>query len=85
MVARTIPKQCCFASLGKGKRMSWKPEVMVDAGKWSQNGLVFATEAEARDSANDLMMRWFAVKDCRAVESTDAVNYTYHNHELKAI
>lgn len=67
--------------------MSWKPEVQIvnNGDKWSRNGLVFATEAEATNSARDLMMRWFAVTDCRAVESDEPVNYTYHNHELKAV
>lgn len=56
--------------------MSWKPEVLVQ-GKWSRNGLVFETEAEARDNARDLMMRWFLVDDSRAVEVDETVNYRY--------
>jgi hypothetical protein len=35
----------------------------------------FATEQEARRWAGDLMMRWTAVRDFRAVESPDPVNY----------
>jgi hypothetical protein len=54
--------------------MNYKPEVKVQ-GTWSQNALVFATKAEAEMSARDLMNRWMLVKDCRAVESEDAVNY----------
>jgi hypothetical protein len=61
--------------------MSWKPEVLVD-GKWSQNALVFSTEAEAKQNAQDLMMRWFAVRDSRAVESTEVVNYDYTQRKL---
>jgi hypothetical protein len=53
--------------------MNWKPEVMV-AGRWEHNSLVFATEAEALASAQSLMMRWFAVQDCRAVSSDEGVN-----------
>lgn len=64
--------------------MSWKPEVFVE-GKWSQNGLVFETEKEAKENAVDLMNRWFLVVDARAVESDKEVNYTYHNRELKMV
>jgi hypothetical protein len=57
--------------------MPWKPEVFVEK-KWSQNGLVFATREEAERNASDLMYRWFAVEDSRAVEVADAVvNYDY--------
>ena len=60
--------------------MAWKPEVKVagNGGKWSQNGLVFATEREAYASAAALMNRWMLVEDCRAVEVSDdehKVNY----------
>lgn len=61
--------------------MSWKPEVLVE-GKWSRNGLVFATEQEANDSAYDLMMRWMAVNDHRAVEVDEPVNYSYVGRKL---
>jgi hypothetical protein len=61
--------------------MSWKPEVFVE-GKWSRNGLVFATEQEAKDSARDLMMRWFAVEDSRAVEVDEPVRHTYVDGQL---
>ena len=47
--------------------MAFKPEVHVE-GKWCQNGLAYATEAEAFASACALMDRWFAVTDARAVE-----------------
>jgi hypothetical protein len=61
--------------------MSWKPEVHV-SGKWCGNGLVFATEAEAAQEASDLMDRWFAVADSRAVESDEPVTHTYVDHKL---
>ena len=64
--------------------MNYKPEVFV-SGKWSQNALVFATREEAEASAHDLMDRWFAVSDSRAVESDKPVNYVYTNHELKPL
>jgi hypothetical protein len=53
--------------------MSYKPEVKVE-GKWSHNGLAFATEQDALASAQFLMYRWFAVEDYRAVESDQEVN-----------
>jgi hypothetical protein len=64
--------------------MSWKPEVFVE-GKWSRNGLVFATREEAEANAKDLMWRWFLVRDSRAVEVEDRVNYTYHEGVLKSL
>ena len=57
--------------------MSWKPEVEVD-GKFSRNGLVFATKEEAEFSAQALMNRWLLVTDCRAVEVDEPVNYILH-------
>jgi hypothetical protein len=66
--------------------MSWKPEVQTDeTGKWYGNALRFATEKEARDSAEDLMMRWFAVHSTRATECSDPVNYDYTTRELVAV
>lgn len=66
--------------------MSWKPEVSADAsGKWTPNGLAFKTKAEAEAWAVDLSMRWFAVTDTRAVESTDPVNYEYINGALLVV
>jgi len=67
-----------------GTHKTWKPEVFVQ-GSWAQNALVFATEAEARDNARELMGRWMLVEDYRAVESTDAVNYKWVNGQLEEI
>ena len=53
--------------------MSWAPEVFVE-GKWSRNQLRFATEQEARDNAQNLMMRWTLVEEYRATEATEPVN-----------
>lgn len=61
--------------------MSWKPEVKVSS-EWSQNGLVFATEKEAKDNAKALMWRWTLVTDSRAVESDLPVNYSWVNNQL---
>lgn len=61
--------------------MSYKVEVATvdDGGKFSSNGLRFATKQEAELSAGELMSRWFAVKEYRIAESTDPVNYTFTN------
>lgn len=58
--------------------MSFKPEVSTDGGEtFHQNALCFATFAEARANARDLMGRWMLVTDYRAVESGDPVLHTY--------
>jgi hypothetical protein len=66
--------------------MSFKPEVIADSsGQWSSNGLRFATREEAEANVRDLMMRWFAVRETRVVESGDPVNYRYVDHRLVSI
>jgi hypothetical protein len=66
--------------------MSWKPEVIADnSGKWYGNALRFATKAEAETSAYDLAMRWTSVRDWRAVESPDPVNYAVIDGRLTAV
>lgn len=49
---------------------SWAPEVLVE-GKWSGNGLRFATKEEAEQWGSDLLGRWFVPTDSRAVESDE--------------
>lgn len=59
--------------------MSYMPEVKTDSsGKWNGNALRFATYEEAYENAKDLSFRWFAVRDYRATESNDPVNYRYN-------
>lgn len=56
--------------------MSYKPEVQTDnTGKWYDNALRFATYDEAYANARDLAGRWFAVREYRATECDDPVNY----------
>jgi hypothetical protein len=51
-------------------------EVIADtSGKWCGNALRVATREEAEANVRDLMMRWFAVRETRVVESDDPVNY----------
>lgn len=63
---------------------SWKPEVKVD-GSWATNGLRFATQTEAFESAVQIQMRWWAVDDVRATESQDEVNYQMVDGKLAAV
>ena len=63
--------------------MSFKPEVIADSsGQWCGNTLRFATREEAEANVQDLMMRWFAVRETRVVASYDPVNYRYVDHQL---
>ena len=58
--------------------MSFKPEVSTDSsGKFYGNALAFATYAEALQSASELSRRWMLVRDYRAVESDEPVNYAF--------
>jgi hypothetical protein len=66
--------------------MSWKPEVQTyNTGKWYGNALRFATREEAESNARDLSWRWTAVREYRASESDEPVNYTYHDGTLVAV
>ena len=66
--------------------MSFKPEVIADTlGKWCGNALRFATREEAEANVQDLMIRWFAVRDTRVVESDDPVNYRYVDGRLESL
>lgn len=66
--------------------MSYAPEVIVDnSGKWSGNGLRFATREEAEANVADLFSRWILVKSTRVVESTDPVNYAWVNGRLEYV
>ena len=66
--------------------MSFKPEVIADtSNKWCGNALRFATREEAEANVRDLMMRWFAVRETRIVESDDPVNYRYVDGRLESL
>jgi hypothetical protein len=63
--------------------MSWKPEVIADnSGKWCGNALRFATKEEAEANAKALMGRWILVRECRATECSDPVNYRWVDGRL---
>ena len=65
---------------------SWKPEVIADdSGVWYGNALRFATRAEAEENAAALGRRWMLVRDTRAVESDDPVNYAWVDGALVAV
>lgn len=56
--------------------MSYAPEVIADdSGKWTGNGLRFATEKEAKVWVDDLSRRWMLVREVRVVPSDEPVNY----------
>ena len=58
--------------------MAWKMEVIADnSGKWAGNALRFATEDEAKRYADDLEMRWMAVREKCVIECDDVVNYRF--------
>jgi len=66
--------------------MSWKPEVIADSsGKWVGNAVAFATKEEAERWASDLAMRWTLVREWRAVESDEPVNYAIIDNKLEAL
>ena len=63
--------------------MSWKPEVIADnSGKWVGNALRFATKAEAEANVHNLACRWTSVRETRAVESDEPVNYAWREGRL---
>lgn len=65
---------------------SWRPEVIADnSGKWTPNGLRFATELEAQLWVDDLSMRWIAVRETRVVPTFDRVNYRIVRREGKLV
>jgi hypothetical protein len=53
--------------------------------QWCSNALRFATEREARANVQDLAFRWLAVREWRAVESSDPVNYAYEGGALRRL
>lgn len=66
--------------------MSFKPEVCASPdGSFSQNSLVFATEAEALASAKDLFHRWTLCTAYRAVESNLPVTHVLVGGDLKYV
>ena len=67
--------------------MSWKPQVRTskDDPLWYGNTLRFATREEAEQNAYDLMYRWTAVTDYRAIETEDPVTHVYQDHETKRL
>jgi hypothetical protein len=79
-----VPR-CRSIPLREGVHLiSFKPEVVADSsGTWCGNALRFATREEAAANVQDLMMRWFAVRKMRVIESDDPVNYRYVNGRLE--
>jgi hypothetical protein len=65
---------------------SWAPQVKTgNDPTFYSNALRFATEQEARENAHELMGRWMAVVDYRAVESEDPVTHRWVDGKLEEI
>jgi hypothetical protein len=66
--------------------MSFKSEVIADSsGTWCSNSCRYATKLEAEQAGAELASRWFAVKQHRAAESTDPVNYKFDTERWKSV
>lgn len=66
--------------------MSWKPEFQTDnTGKWYRNGVAFATKQEAEGNASAKAWAWTLVRDFRAVESDEPVNYRWVDGHLEEV
>jgi len=68
--------------------MSYKMEVIAERDgiyPWASNACVYATKKEAEDAGRELMSRWMAVREYRAVESTDAVNYRFDSEAYRSV
>lgn len=70
-----------FEELEAATLTNWRPMVFVD-GQWAGNALVFATKHEAEQNARALMYRWTLVKDSKAIETTEPVNYKWIEDRL---
>jgi hypothetical protein len=58
--------------------MAWCYEVIADeSGKRYRNQLVFATQAEAKASSENLMDRWALVTEVYLVETDAPANYRW--------
>jgi hypothetical protein len=55
-------------------RGSFEP---ASSGEWCGNAVGNATREEAEANGHDPVMRWFAVRKTRVVETGDPVNYRY--------
>lgn len=63
--------------------MSYAAEVIADnSGKWTGNGLRFATEQEAATYVWDLSCRWTSVQKTRVVSSDEPINTAWVNYQL---
>jgi len=70
--------------------MSFKPEVIADSsGKWCGNALRFATGSPPRKRPKPRWLiwpgRWLLVRETRAVECDDPVNYRWQDGQLIAV
>src|SRR6266436_6429675 len=66
-------------------RSRHSPIVSAHSSRRLLNRCRTALRAWARASVRDLMMRWFAVRETRVVESDDPVNYRYIDGRLESL
>ena len=66
---------------------SWITQVRTvsDGDKWVGNKISFATQEEAEGYVKDLMSRWMAVTECRAIESEGEATYMWLDKERRLI
>ena len=82
MATSTVTKSALLSGQG-GCDMSYKIQVIADdTGKYYDNGIRLASEAEAQRYGADLAARWYAVREMRVVPSQDPVNYTFADGRL---
>jgi hypothetical protein len=73
----TTSEEACSQEQVGATFISWAPEVLVEGngGKWSRNGLRFATEKEAEANAIGLSWRWTLVQATRATPAIEPVTH----------
>jgi hypothetical protein len=66
--------------------VSYAAEVIADdTGRWTGNQMRFPTEVEAMAYATALSWRWIAVREWRAVPSTDPVTHAIINGQVMRV
>ena len=64
--------------------MSFQSEVST-GGEFATNACRYATALEAEQAGMEFMLRWWAVKETRVIESSDPVNYRFDTAKWKSV
>jgi hypothetical protein len=83
--AKTMPANQQRALRLPVRRSAAHPGIADASDRWCDNALRFANREEAAANVRDLMIRWFAVRETRVVESDDPVNYRYADGRLESL